>query len=376
MKKLLVGVSAEGTVVLLEGQMKHFKGLGYDTYLMGPYSERLAAYCEREGCKHLNISIKREISLLHDLISLFSIMRIFIRIKPDIINLGTPKVSLLGMIAGKLLGIKKRIYTCRGYRFEHEKGLKRKILVWMEKITAACAHKVICISPSVREFGLKNRLFPGRKTLVIHKGSSNGIPLIRFDLNKVDQQEKENLQKILNPKNRFVFGFVGRIFDRKGIDELYAAFSELRKKHADILLMVVGRFELSQIADPGLIEKMKADPAVILTGPQPNVPLYMTLMDVFVFPAWGEGFGNVLVQAAAMGLPVISTTGTGSRDAVGNGFNGLLVPPKAVTELIEAMDKLYSDKTLREELGQNGLKWARHFDSPIIWEGMEKLYKE
>ena len=140
--------------------------------------------------------------------------------------------------------------------------------------------------------------------------------------------------------------------------------------------MVVGRFELSQIADPGLIERMKADPAVILTGPQPNVPMYMSLMDVFVLPAWWEGFGNVLVQAAAMGVPVISTTGTGSRDAVQDGYNGLLVPPKSVPELVEAMDKLYSDKALREEMGRNGLEWAKHFDSPIIWDGMEKLYQE
>ena len=376
MKKLLVGISAEGTVVLLEGQMKHFKSLGYDTYLMGPYSERLAAYCEREGCKHLNISIKREISLLHDVASLFSILRIFNKVKPDIINLGTPKISLLGMIAGWLLGIKKRIYTCRGYRLEHETGLLRKILMLMEKITAACAHKVICISPSVREFGLENNLFPARKAVVIQKGSSNGIPLSRFNSNKVDPKEKASLQKNLNPENRFVFGFVGRILDRKGINELYTAFSDLRKQYPDILLMVVGRFELSQIADPGLIERMKADPAVILTGPQPNVPLYMSLMDVFVLPAWWEGFGNVLVQSAAMGVPVISTTGTGSRDAVSDGYNGLLVPPKSVPELVEAMAKLYSNKTLREEMGHNGLEWAKHFDSPIIWDGMEKLYQE
>jgi glycosyltransferase involved in cell wall biosynthesis len=156
---------------------------------------------------------------------------------------------------------------------------------------------------------------------------------------------------------------------------LYAAFSELRKKHNDIVLMVVGRFELSQIADPGLIERMEADPAVILTGPQPNVPLYMSLMDVFVLPAWWEGFGNVLVQAAAMGVPVISTTGTGSRDAVSDGYNGLLVAPKSVPELFETMDKIYGDKALREEMGRNGLEWAKHFNSPIIWDGMEKLYQ-
>lgn len=376
MKKILVGITCESTITLLEGQLRHFKSLGYDTYLMGPYSERLAAYCDREGCKHLNISIKREISLLQDVASLIIILRIFSRVKPDIINLGTPKVSLLGMIAGRLLGVKKRIYTCRGYRFEHEMGLKRKILVLMEKITASFAHKVICISPSVREFGLKNRLFPARKAVVIHKGSSNGIPLKRFSPDLIKPNQRESLKTSLNLDNKFVYGFLGRIVDRKGIADLYFAFNELRTKFDDISLLIVGPVELSQIADARVIELMKEDNGVIFTGSQPDAPLYMSLMDVFVLPAWWEGFGNVLVQAAAMGIPVISTKATGTRDAVNDGYNGLLVTPKNTPDLVDAMERLYRDKNQRVIMGRNGLEWARNFDSQIIWQGMEKLYQE
>ena len=80
--------------------------------LLDPFFVRLQYY----------LQIEREISLLADLATLFSIIKIFIRIKPNIVNLGTPKVSLLGMIAAKLTSVPKRIYTCRGFRYEHERG--------------------------------------------------------------------------------------------------------------------------------------------------------------------------------------------------------------------------------------------------------------
>ena len=98
-------------------------------------------------------------------------------------------------------------------------------------------------------------------------------------------------------------------------------------------------------------------------------------MDVFVLPAWWEGFGNVLVQAAAMEVPVISTTGTGSRDAVNDGFNGILVPIKNKDLLEKEMLYLYENPQERKRLGLNGVVWSKNFDKNIIWKGMDKLYK-
>jgi hypothetical protein len=140
-KKLIIGITAEGSVNLLLGQMAFYKSQGYQTFLLAPYSERSAKFCENEGCEHLIIDIEREISLLKDLKTLLKIYKIFKKIKPDIINLGTPKVSLLGMLAAFAVGVPKRIYTCRGFRFEHEKGNKRKVLIAMEKVTSLFAHE-------------------------------------------------------------------------------------------------------------------------------------------------------------------------------------------------------------------------------------------
>jgi glycosyltransferase involved in cell wall biosynthesis len=376
-KKIVVGITAEASVNLLLGQLAYFKSLGYQTYLLAPYSERSAKFCEDEGCEHLVIQIERDISIWKDIKTLFQIIKIFRTVKPDIVNLGTPKVSLLGMIAAYILRVPKRIYTCRGFRFEHERGLKRSILITMERITSLFAQQVICISNSVKELGLKNKIFPENKTIVIRKGSSNGVNLSLFNPKEPRYHEvKLRLQDKFQLEGKFVFGFLGRIVDRKGINELFEVFNELHKINEDLRLLLVGPFEMSQIANKSLVEKINQHPAIINYGKvnQTEVPAFMLAMDVFVLPAWWEGFGNVLVQAAAMGIAVISTTGTGTIDAVNHDYNGILVPVKDKIKLKEAMVKLIEDNEIRLKFGENGLAWAQNFDSMMIWNEMHKIY--
>lgn len=375
MKKLVVGITAPGSVILIEGQLKYFKSLGYETYLLAPRHERVTDYCEREGCVHLPVDIEREISPKKDLKSLWQIYKHFKNIKPDVVNLGTPKVSLLGITAAKLLGVKNRIYTCRGYRFEHETGKKKQVLIFMEKLTAKWAHKVICISNSVKQLGLEYNLFPESKTIVINKGSSNGFDLSRFNPAAVDVSATEQKKAKMGLGHKFVYGFVGRLVDRKGIKELYTAFDELYAANDNMRLLVVGPVEYEQVSDKTLIDKMNAHPGIIMAGSQRDVPLYLSLMDVFVLPAWWEGFGNVLVQAAAMGLPVISTNVTGCKDAVSHNYNGILIKDKSSAELRETMLQFYNDASLRERLGSNGIEWSKNFDNKIVWGGMDKLYQ-
>lgn len=376
-KKLIVGITAPGSVILIAGQLRYFKDLGYQTYLMAPNHERVIDYCRNEGCIHLPVDLEREISLLKDLKALCQVIRHLRKVKPDVVNFGTPKVSLLGMIAAKLLGVKNRIYTCRGFRFEHETGMKKTILVGMEKITARFAHKIICISNSVRDLGLDNGIFSASQSLVIHKGSSNGIDLKRFNPNQINAADSADLKKLLGyDESHFVFGFVGRLIDRKGIKELYEAFANLYRENDKLKLLIVGPVEESQISDLSLINNMQQHPGILLVGTQSNVPLYLSVMDVFCLPAWWEGFGNVSVQAAAMGLPVIATDVTGSKDAVSKDFNGLLISPKSVSALQHAMQFLHEDEQKRQELGRNGLVWATNFDSKMIWDSMHQLYQK
>ncbi len=376
MKKLVIGITSPDSVVLLEGQLAYFKQLGYDTYLLAPDHVRTREFCRAEGCKLLPTPIERDISFWKDIRSTMVVIRHFLRIKPDIVNVGTPKMGLIGMLAAAFTRVPTRIYTCRGFRFEHERGGKKQLLMMMEKLASLCSQHIICISPSVRQLGIDMRVFPAKKTVVIGQGSSNGLDLTRFHPSKVDTTEKTMLREALKIDGTFVYGFVGRLVDRKGIQELYNAFLRLYALYPFVRLLVVGPVEAKQIANPELISNMEAHPSILMMGFQRDVPLYLSVMDVFVLPAWWEGFGNVLVQAAAMGLPIISTNATGCKDAVSDGYNGILVAPKSEEALFKAMEMLYLDEQLRLKYGTNGLTWVQRFDSQTIWKGMADLYEK
>jgi glycosyltransferase involved in cell wall biosynthesis len=373
-KKIIVGITSSGSVGLIQGQLKYFKKIGYTTYLLAPRTEKSKAYCENEGCELLAIDIKREINLFRDFISFIRILIIFIKIRPDIVNLGTPKVSLLGMVAARLIGVKRRIYTCRGLRYEHEAGIKRKILVMMERITSRSAHEVNCISFSVKNRGIADSIFSDAVSSVIHLGSSNGLDLDYFNPQGISELEKNSLRVKLNLEGVFVFGFLGRIIDRKGITELIEAFLKIYDENNNVRLLVVGPIEEVQLKNKEIIDLLRSHSGIVWPGRTDNVPLHLSIMDVFVLPAWWEGFGNVLIQAAAMGVAVISTNGTGTIDAVSDGYNGILVPVKDEISLERAMLKLFNDDRMRLEMGENGRTWAKNFDRRIIWEGINKLY--
>ncbi len=374
MKKIVIGITAPKSIMLLEGQLEYFIDKGYILDLLGPNNVMVQDFCKNEGAGFLPVDIEREIHFLKDIIALVQIFIHLKKVKPDIVNLGTPKMAFLGLLSSWVLGIKVRIYTCRGFRFEHEKGILRFFLVLVEKMTSFFSHKIICISESVKELGVNTGIFHPDKCIIINKGSSNGVDLNRFNKNNISLAETEQLRKELSLNNCFVFGFVGRLIDRKGINELFHAFKILFNDIPSLKLLIVGPIEENQIADKKLISNMGKHPGVVLAGSQKKVPLFLSVMDVFVLPAWWEGFGNVLIQAAAMGVPVIGTDSTGVKDAISNNYNGLIVEPKSINALAEAMRSLYLNEDLRKRLGRNGIEWAENFKNEIIWKGMEELY--
>jgi len=375
--KLFIGITAPQSVDLLNGQLKHFRKKGYDVYLLAPKTDQVVDFCKQEDVKLLSISIKRNPHPLYDIYTLLQLIWVFFKEKPDIVNLGTPKMSLLGLVAARVIGVPYRIYTCHGFRFEHEKGFFGKFLMWIEKVTASCAHKIICVSPSVKDLGVRAGIFSREKAIHIGKGSNNGIDLTLFDPRCIKERDRQEMRDYYGLNGYFVFGFVGRLVDRKGITELYAAFDRFYRENSNIKLLMVGRPYWDQIRDKDIIEKYHNHPGIIMAGLQPpdTIPLFLSVFDAFVLPAWWEGFGNVLIQAAAMGVPIISTQATGCKDAVSDGFNGMLVEPHSPEKFEKAMRFFYDHRDKIEEYGRNGRIWAKNFQPEIIWKGIEKAYQ-
>lgn len=369
--KLVLGVTVGGSSKLLEGQVRNLKDMDYDVYLMSPDHPKEIAFCKREGCIHIPIKINRNISLIQDLLTLLAIVKNFKKINPDIVNVGTPKMGLLGVIGAKIAGVKNRIYTCRGLRYETEGGLKRKILMFMEKMSARFATKVIYVSSSSMKKALQDKVAYKKKSVVLSLGSSNGINLKYFSKENINSIEKDELILKHNLFNQFTIGFIGRITKDKGIEDLIEAFEFLLPAKDNVCLILVGHFECSKELETYILNHNK-----IFWFPfTDNVPLFLSLFNVFVLPSYREGFPNVPIQAAAMGLPVITTNATGCIDSVKHGYNGFIYRKGNQNELKNCLFKYIESPELLEKHGTNSLDWAKNFENNIIWEAQNKLYK-
>lgn len=370
-KRLILGVTIGGSSRLLDGQATYFRDLGYEVYLISQNHFKETLFCSREKITHLPVSIDNEINPLKDFYTLVQILVHFIKVKPDIVNLGTPKMGLLGMAASSMLGVRRRIYTCRGLRFETETGFKRKLLMQMEKWTVQMASQVIYVSPSLLEAAKKYGVTDLEKAVVIGNGSSNGVNIDNFSKDKIDTIKVRELKVKYALNNVLVIGFVGRVTEHKGAFELVEAFENIFKKHPNTRLIMMGHIK----CDPAFEQRFRSHSGIIHIPFQDDVPLYMSLFDIFVLPSWREGFPNVPIQAAAMGIPVIVSDATGCVDSVNATSTGTVFPTKNTEVLERSLLQYIEDENLRNQHGKAGQEWAASFKNEFIWNGIDKIYK-
>ncbi|MCI0416748.1 glycosyltransferase family 4 protein [bacterium] len=359
---------------LLNGQLAFLQEKGIELFLITSPGEDLDVAVKREGVSVYPVPMQREIHPLADLISLIRLFRVLQRLKPQIVNAGTPKAGLLGMIAALLAGVPIRIYMLRGLRLETKSGWQKFVLIQTERIASLCAHHVICVSSSLVQKAIRFRLVDPSKLRVLGKGSSNGVDVERF-ATPPPNTKKLMLEQLGIPEQAPVIGFVGRITKDKGVKELVEIFDRLLSSFPNLHLLVLGDFEQGDPVDPNVQQRLKSFRQIIRPGFVFDTSHYYQLMDVLVFPSHREGFPNAPLEAAAVGVPTVGFAVTGVVDAVDNGISGILVPPFDVTEMVHAISQYLSDPSLRQSHGQAArnrvFQW---FQQKEVWERLYQFY--
>ena len=370
-------VTSDLAVALMRGQLQFLQQQGFDVTLISSPGKWLDTVGQTEHVRIIGVPMAREIAPLKDFVSLCRLWWIMRALHPDITNVGTPKAGLLAGCAAWLTGVPYRFYTLRGLRFETASGPRRRLLVFAERMACRLAHRVICVSESLRDRAIASGLTTRQRTVVFGSGSSNGVDASRYvPTPDVLRRAAELRCKLSIPPSAPIVGFVGRLTNDKGVPELVEGFSRLGRKFPDLRLLLLGPFEAEDALSLKMRKRLEAHPRIILTGRVDDTAAYYALMDVLVLPSHREGFPNVVLEAYAAGKPVVAARATGVVDAVTDGETGLLFAIGDVAALVRCLQRLLNNKVMASKLAAAGQELVkREFRQDMVWNALNEEYR-
>lgn len=374
MKKLKIirAVTVSMSVDFFTPMIKDLQKQGYEVVAVSSPGPELKHLNEMD-VRYIEVPMQRRMSPFKDIVSLWKLIGVFRKEKPMMVHSMTPKAGLLCMLAAWVTRVPRRVHTFTGLVWPTSSGLSRKILMFTDWLTCACATHVI---PEGKGVMADLQQVTKKPMKVLGYGNVRGV-----DLNRVSRREEVmKIAESLRNKDAFTFIFVGRLVGDKGINELVEAFEQLYKEDSSVRLILVGGHEAN--LDPllpeteDIIGKLRAIEAV---GPKYGDDLlaYYAASDCFVFPSYREGFPNVVLEAGAMGLPSIVTDINGSREIIEHGKNGLIVPSKNSQALYEAMKEIMNNRDKTQVFVKNARTMIQNrFEQSFVQQCLYDFYKE
>lgn len=375
--RLVIAVNSSIALGFLQGQPEYFQNSGFDVTVLRPEKRSGEWEVPRpDGVRVLEVPMEREISPVRDIRSICHLWGILRTLRPTVTNVGTPKAGLLGGFAAWLNRVPCRFYTLHGLRFETTTGLRRKLLILAERLACRFAHRVVCVSHSVREKAIASGLVDRERALIFGAGSCNGVDVARFAPTQQRIWRAAELRRQFGiPADAPVALFVGRLTCDKGIAELIEAFLQLENRIPNLRLLLVGSFEDGDPLPEDIRKRLETHDRVILAGPVNDTAPYYAMADVLVLPSHREGLPTVVLEAHAAGKPVIGAAATGIVDLLVDGETGLLFPVGDVSSLANAIARLIEDKALARKLADAGRDQVkRKFRQELIWAALRREY--
>jgi glycosyltransferase involved in cell wall biosynthesis len=355
--------------------LNHIKELNvyFDIYLVSSVEKEILIYFKDVPLKEIkDIAITREINLIKDFRTLLSLRTYYKEMKFDAIHTLTPKVGLLGILAARLAGTKKRVHIFTGQVWHTKKGPFRKLLIFLDRFTVWNSTHILVDGQSQRQFLIKKNIVGASNSFVLGKGSISGVNTTKFLPSTI--VKKEVREELGIKENEVVYMFLGRMNKDKGINELAEAFNRVRKKHLNARLLLAGGDEENMT--PMVKRKVKDVESVIFYGVTPTPERLLQACDVFCMPSYREGFGMSVIEASLLGIPIICSDTYGLMESIIDCKTGLRHKVADVDSLYLAMEKLILDKNKRVSLGAGGREYVlKNFSDQDISKEWLEFYK-
>ncbi len=360
------------SLLFIDGQAPFLAQHGYDVHAISVGGQGATTFAGQQGIRHHAVPFTRRITPGRDLCCLIQTYRLFHQLRPDIVHGNTPKAGLISMLAAWFARVPVRIYELHGFPFESRRGVSRAGMIGLERLACRLATQVLAVSTSLGERALAEGIAPVAKLSVLQCGSCNGVDAAgRFNPTRLDRQKLTDLTVSLRLSGR-VLGFVGRLTRDKGIYELLQAWSVIRAAYPDVILLLVGHPEPDFVSQ----ETIQGDERIRAVGHVIDLPYYYALMDFLVLPTYREGFGNVLIEAAAMERPVVVARTTGTVDAVIDTETGLFCEPRSVDSLTRQLRWYLDNPAIVQTHGQQARQRVlADFVPSTIWTAKWQLYE-
>jgi glycosyltransferase involved in cell wall biosynthesis len=314
-----------------------------------------------DGC-HTVTSLIRRISLKNDIICFFRFIRIFRVAKPSVIIYSTPKASLFASIAGRILRVEHRIFQVWGIRWINYKGLKRKFFLILDYLIILNSTSTTAVSKSVAaEYQKSCKLL----LRVLGEGSTIGV-----DSNIFKPTEKHRSIKI-----RDKIGFIGRISNDKGITTVVSLISEISRIYPNIKFEIIGdSVDSADKIHPDDLSYLKSNPRVewIKYLTEEALAAHINSWKLQIFPSLREGLGNVIIEAAACGVPSVCWDIVGVRDAVPKFLHLNLIEPKRFDLFLERVLFLIENPLSEQQMRQLSNWTVDNFEREHVLEDFSK----
>ncbi len=366
------GGSAENTFLTLKGLDKSRYQVSLIAGPVDDPSQDRRSHLEESGVRYIQVpQLRRNIHLFYDFSALLKTFRLLRRERPDIVHTHTSKAGLLGRLAAKLAGIPSIIHTPHGHVFFGYFGaLKTRMFILFEKLASRITDKIVALTPREKSDYLSYKVTSEEKLVVI----PSGIELHKCQ--HAPREERFKLKKGLGiPETSAVVGTAGRLVPVKGPQFLLKAFKQVISEHPDTYLVFAGDGPLRKSLEKNAVV-MGLAKKIIFAGWRDDMARVLSVFDVFCLPSLNEGMGRVLVEAMALGKPIVASDVGGIPDLIIPGKNGFLVPPRNPGELARQILFLVKNREEAAKLGRAGKEMVSVFSDEIMVQKIAELYEK